>query len=109
MMASVAGSTRAVECDNNLIIKGFSTMLVATKITRDLIVWQYIFNAQGDRISYLDHSLDTELVALADMGHNSRHAVGWCVDCTYCAGALDARHDIGGTNKTSAPSRRLSS
>jgi len=97
LMASMAGSNRAVEFNDNLIIKGFSTMLIATKMTRDLIIWHYLFNAQGERISYLDHNMGTELVTLADMDNKPRHVVGWCFDCAYCAGAPDARYNIGRT------------
>jgi len=85
MIAGLAGSERAVEFNGNVFIKGFSTMLVATKLIGDLIVWHYIFNSRGERVSYLDYTLQDTHVSLPQLD-TSRHVVGWSPDCQYYAG-----------------------
>ncbi|CZR60699.1 uncharacterized protein PAC_10595 [Phialocephala subalpina] len=94
MVARLAESERANMFDGKLFIKGFSAMLIATKLTRDILIWHYFYNRKGDRISYLDHTLqgvdDINLLQL----DTARHIVGWCADCRYYAGASDARYDM---------------
>jgi hypothetical protein len=86
MIAGLAGSERANEFDGKVFIKGFSTMLIATKITRHLLIWHYFYNSKRERISYLDHPLkgvdDISLLQL----DTTRHVVGWCSYCMYYAG-----------------------
>ncbi|KAJ5113958.1 hypothetical protein N7456_002492 [Penicillium angulare] len=97
MMAGLTDSDRAIEFDGKVFIKGFSAMLVATKIVEDLLVWHYFYNSDGSRISYLDQSLqNVEKISLMQL-ETSRHVVGWCADCKYNAGAENAQYDIGGT------------
>jgi hypothetical protein len=86
MIAGLAGSERANEFDGKVFIKGFSTMLIATKITRDLLIWHYLYNREGGRISYLDHTFqDTDNISLFQLD-TARHVVGWCSQCLYYAG-----------------------
>jgi hypothetical protein len=86
MVAGLAGSERANQFDGKVFIKGFSTMLIAVKITTDLLIWHYFYNSEGERISYLDHTLqgvdDISLLQLDTAGH----VVGWCSGCMYYAG-----------------------
>lgn len=85
MIAELAGSERANEFDGKVFIKGFSTMLVATRITEDLLIWHYVYNRWG-RISYFDHKLqDTDNISLLQLD-TARHVVGWCSDCMFYAG-----------------------
>jgi hypothetical protein len=86
MIAELGGSERANEFDGKVFIKGFSTMLIATKITRNLFIWHYFYNREGERISYLDHTLQgVDDISLLQLD-SSRHVVGWCSDCMYYAG-----------------------
>jgi hypothetical protein len=88
MIAKLAGAQRANEFDSKVFIKGFSAMLVATRIIRDLLIWHYFYNRTGERISYLDNqfqvSNDISMFQLSSV----RHVVGWCSDCMYYAGEL---------------------
>lgn len=56
MMAVLAGSDRVIEFEGQVYIKGHTTMLVATKIMSNLLVWHYYFNGNGERLAYYDHS-----------------------------------------------------
>jgi hypothetical protein len=86
MMALLTGSDRMTEFDGNLFIKGFSTMLVASKVAKDLLVWHYCYNRRKESISYFDHTVQSiDVVGLAQLG-STRHVVGWCTDCVYSAG-----------------------
>ncbi len=86
IIAGLAGSERANEFDGKVFIKGFSTMLVGTKVARDLLVWHYFYNREGERISYLDHTLQTvDNISLVQLD-TTRHIVGWCSDCKFYAG-----------------------
>jgi hypothetical protein len=86
MVAELAGTDQAQEFDGKVFIKGFSTMLIATKVTRDLLIWHYFYNKEGERISYLDHPLQaTDDMSLLKLD-TARHVVGWCTDCLYYTG-----------------------
>ena len=86
MMAMLAGSDRAIDFDRKIFIKGFTTMLIATKVTKDLLLWHYLYKSNGERISNADHNLhsieDSSLTQL----NTPRYVVGWCSDCRYFAG-----------------------
>lgn len=88
MISVLAGSERVHEFDGKVFIKGYSTMVVATKIVGDLVIWHYFYNAERKKISHLDHTLDDELngtVGLSQL-ENARHVVGWCSQCKSYAG-----------------------
>lgn len=86
VLSFMAGSKYASEFDSKVFIKGFSVMLIATDISKDLLIWHYYFNPTGKRISYFDHSLnDVEAIGLQPLGV-SRHIVGWCRQCNSYAG-----------------------
>ena len=91
MIAKLAGSERATQFNEKVFIKGFSTMLIATKLTQNLLVWHYYYNREGERISYLDHTLPIiDNINLLQL-ETARHVVGWCPDCTYNAGRCTQR------------------
>ena len=52
MMASLAGAERATVFGDQLVIKGFSTMLVPTKCSDNSVVWHFLFNEDGSRLPY---------------------------------------------------------
>jgi hypothetical protein len=91
MMALTAETKRATTFDGKLFIKGFSTMLIATRIVRDLILWHYYYNTEGKRISHFDHNhQNIENISLHQL-HGARNVVGWCADIEYLAGQLFQR------------------
>lgn len=86
MIARLAGTERVNEFDSKVFIKGFSAMLIATRITNDLLIWHYLYNRTGEKISYLDHSFQvSDDISLLQLD-TSRHVVGWCWDSMYYAG-----------------------
>lgn len=88
MISTLNGTERVQEFDGKVFIKGFSTMVIATKIAKDLIIWHYFYKAGGGRISYLDHTLPDDIegrISLSQLG-TSRHVVGWCAKSRSYAG-----------------------
>jgi len=86
IIAGLAGSDRATIFDGKVFIKGFSTMLIAIRKTRDLLLWHYFYNVDGERLAYLDHSVQAaDDISLLQLD-TARHIVGWCIDCIYYAG-----------------------
>lgn len=86
MMATLVGSDRVTEFYGRLFLKGFTTLLIATKVCRDLLVWHYYHSSNGERVSYLDYPLEKSEAATFHHIEGSRHIVGWCSHCQYFAG-----------------------
>lgn len=86
MMAGLIGTQRIHTFNTSLFIKGFSAMLVPAKRIRDLLVWHLIYNKSGNRISFLDNTIDPiETISISEL-EKARHIVGWCSETRYCAG-----------------------
>lgn len=84
MLSKFAGTDHIVPFNGSTILKGFSTMLVASAIVGDLIVWHYMYNLWGP-IYYYDYrgpKVEVNPQQLLD----SRHIIGWCSSCHYHAG-----------------------
>lgn len=84
--AELGGSSQVTKYGGNLVIKGFSTMLVATELIEDTLMWHYCFNVDGDRLSYNDYSERTDVDIDISELPQLRHVVGWCESCDYLAG-----------------------
>ena len=83
MMADLARAQRAVTFGGQLLIKGFCTLLVATKFAQDLVLWHMLYNVDGDHISYADprvrQVLGDGLVNVPPKTlETARHILGWC-------------------------------
>jgi hypothetical protein len=86
MMAGLAQTQRANTFNGKLFIKGFSTMLIPTRHSGDLILWHLLYNKDGNRISYLDNTVrHAENVSAFNL-ENTRHVVGWCSEVRNYAG-----------------------
>jgi hypothetical protein len=91
MMAGLVKASRVTKIDNQLLIKGFSTLFIPTKRIDDLIVWHMIFNEDDSHISYFDtratHIIDksaeeVDFICL----RRARHILGWCSMVKHLAG-----------------------
>jgi hypothetical protein len=86
IMGFLVNSYQLVQCEERIIMKGFSSLLVATVITSTAVLWHTLISEQrGERISYFDTRLDaldlptSEVGSLRDL-ETKRHIVGWCYD-----------------------------
>jgi len=85
-MTALIGTQKATLFDDRVFIKGFSSMLVLTGRNEDSFLWHHVYQANGSRVSYLDHGTDfTETVTASDM-QSARHIVGWCSEAKIFAG-----------------------
>lgn len=86
ILVGLARSQRVDEFKSKIYIKGFSTLLVATKRSNDTLHWHLIFNEDGSQVSFLDDTLppEQEIRHLDVLG--SRHIVGWCLKAEVHAG-----------------------
>ncbi|CAH0047772.1 unnamed protein product, partial [Clonostachys solani] len=86
VMAELVQSNQVFNMDGNIMLKGFCSLLVVTALDADAIIWHFLFNADGKRISYCDARLEgpegmristPKGLELKDL-ETRRHIVGWC-------------------------------
>ena len=93
MMAGLGEATRTTKWDDGLLIKGFSTMFCPMAMYNGSIQWHYIFDATGDRLSYLAADLRCRGRLLSPSLDTSclprlRHFLGWASSVETFAGKL---------------------
>lgn len=85
VMAELVQSRQLTNFGERLVLKGFCSLLVATAVVADAVIWHLLFNSTGERISYCDSRLENihyklpQGFALRDL-ESRRHIVGWCSD-----------------------------
>lgn len=80
VMAELVGWNRLTEFDNRTYIKGFSKMFVVTRYLGDMWVWHYVYNSDGERVSYLDYQPPADEDVTISDPDTARHVIGWCSD-----------------------------
>lgn len=86
MMAGLIRSQRANTFNGKLFIKSYSAMLILTRHSGDLLLWHFLHNKDGERISYLDDSVSYVNNVSAINLEQTRHVVGWCSGAKNYAG-----------------------
>jgi len=85
-MARLLEAQKVQRFDGRTLLKGFSTMVVPTKCTKDIISWHLVQESDDKRVSYLESRnfplLDVSLSQL----ENARHILGWCPEVKLYAG-----------------------
>ena len=99
VIAALANAQRVTRFQEQLIIKGFSTLLVAVKEVQNTMVWHLLYNADGSHISYTDprvrYAVGTNLEPTSTPAlETSRHILGWCSNVNNYVGAPDANYVI---------------
>lgn len=82
MMAMLACAERVTPFGNDLIVKGFSTLLFATGYRDKCMTWHLICNDDDSRVSFADdriptRSRDSALSLQLNDAFQVRHIVGW--------------------------------
>ncbi|KAI1213921.1 uncharacterized protein F4807DRAFT_409721 [Annulohypoxylon truncatum] len=96
MLVALARARYVDTFKSKVFIKGFSTMLIPTKQSGNLLVWHLLYNKDPNkRISYLDCDLghqhiDIEMHALGKY----RHILGWCSDVVSIVGTTQSKYNI---------------
>jgi hypothetical protein len=97
-MAYLTRSFQVVQYEERIVMKGFSSLLVATLVTTGVAVWHLYGSKRSDeRISYFDDRLAT--LNLTEIKTNSlrdlekvRHMIGWCSDVDDLCGEWFSIH-----------------
>lgn len=86
MLAALTRTRYVDTFHSKVFIKGFSSMLVPTRRSEDVVVWHLLYNRRAiDRISYLDCDFEPLIIQISDL-EQMRHVVGWCCEAECTAG-----------------------
>ncbi|RKL41643.1 hypothetical protein BFJ72_g5535 [Fusarium proliferatum] len=94
IMAGLARANRVDQFNGKVYIKGFSTMLVPTKQSKEVVYWHLIYNEDGSRISYLDDNLNRDVLAGTPDLTAHRHVLGWCSEARFYSGSSQAQYHV---------------
>ncbi|KAG0645258.1 hypothetical protein D0Z07_8889 [Hyphodiscus hymeniophilus] len=97
MMAGLGQASRVTNFDGGLVIKGHSTILYPTQRIKNSVLWHYMFNYDGSRMSYLVpsvlgegcasvHEVDTSCLEY------SRNFLGWTSSAEIYTGESKHTH-----------------
>ncbi|KAF2820292.1 hypothetical protein CC86DRAFT_119277 [Ophiobolus disseminans] len=91
IMASIIRTNQVARLEDRVIMKGFNTLLVATEVQSDFIMWHALVSRTADeRISFFDPRIEElkirpESMPLLRALENTRHIIGWCSQVTdFC-------------------------
>lgn len=91
MMTALVGTARAHVFNDVTILKGFSSMLIPSGQSEDIIVWHVLFNGNGSRISYTEYDFAPLRNTSFPHLQTSRHIVGWCSQVECYAGRFNSQ------------------
>ncbi|KLJ10556.1 hypothetical protein EMPG_14063 [Blastomyces silverae] len=108
-MACLIRSQQVVQWGEKIIMKGFSSLLVATLATTGIVVWHlFVSRNPSERISYIDPRLDTidirtpEKLSLRIL-ERRRHIIGWCAEAIDFCGHAMANQNISASGLQKPP------
>ena len=85
-MAGLTQARRVGSFGGKTLLKGFATMLLPMKCTKDIVTWHLLQGKNRDRIAYLEaesfHTVDVKMPEL----EKYRHVLGWCPEMRLYAG-----------------------
>lgn len=86
IMAGLTRARRVGSFEGKTVLKGFETMLLPMKCTKDIVTWHLVHSKSGERISYLESgNFQTADVQIPKL-EKSRHILGWCPEMKSYAG-----------------------
>ncbi|KAL4903897.1 hypothetical protein BDW74DRAFT_185952 [Aspergillus multicolor] len=94
IMASLLGTRKVHWFDNRAVLKGFSTLLIPTRVINDITSWHLIHCCEDERISYLQSLAFPRLVTPKNCLETARHVLGWCSEVKFYAGSQDANYKV---------------
>ncbi|KEZ39111.1 hypothetical protein SAPIO_CDS10501 [Scedosporium apiospermum] len=99
IVAALINAKRLVKFGGTMYLKGFSALLVVTKMAVDTVFWHLVYNDDRSYISYQDPRVprwpESAEGPTPDVLEKRRHVVGWCDKIISFAGALGANYSIG--------------
>ncbi|KAF7550856.1 hypothetical protein G7Z17_g5427 [Cylindrodendrum hubeiense] len=99
-LALITGSEQVVKWGEDILMKGFNMLMIATLAMADIIVWHLVISqSSGERVSYIDPRLkaigkgDSEGISLQKL-KTKRHIIGWCSNAKDLCGDATANRNI---------------
>ena len=90
IMVGLTNARRIVDFYGATFLKGFSALLIVTKLVGDVVRWHLFFNEDGHYISYSDPQVPRHQNSLRHLSsyalESSRHILGWCETIKNCSG-----------------------
>ncbi|KAH0491756.1 hypothetical protein TgHK011_003166 [Trichoderma gracile] len=81
--------------EGKTVVKGFSAMLIPTRVQDNIISWHLIVSEGGKRLSYADDQVPKGILIAPQTLSDSRHVLGWCAEAQNDIGAPGANYNIG--------------
>lgn len=80
ILTGLARAHQIQHFDDMFCIKGYSTMLIPTKLCGDIQCWHLLHQKDGGRLSYFGHDLpNSESPGCPPNLEQVRHVLGWCL------------------------------
>ncbi|TFB01273.1 hypothetical protein CCMA1212_006791 [Trichoderma ghanense] len=95
MMATLSDCQFLTTWEGKTVIKGFSAMLIPTRVQDDIISWHLLVSEAGKRLSYGDDRVPKGISIAPQNLSGSRHVLGWCAEAQNDIGAPGANYNIG--------------
>lgn len=96
IMACLGAASRMMDFNRTLFLKGFCSMFVPTMQAGQSIIWHYLLQKDGQRMSYnrgLALERDCNNLSWSTL-QESRHFVGWTPSARILAGTQEANYDV---------------
>ena len=94
IMVGLTNARRVVDFYGATILKGFSTILIVTRLVGDAVRWHLFLNEDGHYISYSDPRIPRPQDSAKHISSytlaSSRHILGWCETIKNCSGKLNS-------------------
>jgi hypothetical protein len=97
IIASLIEAHQVVRIDDKIVMKGFSSLLVATAADGPFIMWHALTSSKpNERISYFDPQIKESTFGKGDLPllrslESSRHVIGWCSEVTEFCGKISTK------------------
>jgi len=91
-MALLLDAAHVTIFNERAILKGFNAAVVATLYSDSVVLWHFVINKDGSRVTYSDERLMREVPATSSVPllqlQNARHILGWAPSVSYNFGEL---------------------
>lgn len=95
MLATLSECQFLTTWEGKTVIKGFSTMLIPTRVQDNIISWHLIVSEAGKRLPYRDDRVSKGISIAPQILPKARHILGWCAEAQDNIGAAGANYKIG--------------
>jgi hypothetical protein len=89
IMAAMVQTSFLETFASKLFLKGFSSMLVPTRQSGEVVFWHHFYKKQPhERVSYLQFTAEHADVGIFEL-EGLRHIIGWCAEARFNIGRFN--------------------